>query len=319
IEVNTAGAREQKNLQTISFPETQFIAVTAYQNTDITQLKIDNNPFAKGFRDTSFDRVRDMRDRFREYPHNGPHAAPVAIAPVPRPYSQPHPAQYTQQIPSQYERPGVPTTGMYNMTYDQIQRVAPQTPYHTIDERESYVPNGDWTMGQGYRQYPGAYESAPLSNCQPITEEMQPPIDYTNFGQLRNTSPTSVYSITSPLSSIGTTQNTKTEPLDLQSSYVEYKPSLVSMEPSQSMAGKRSFDSYLVEPETTPSDSNGPTMKRQRLSDGESPTSSSPDVDSSLEDPQITGIDTDGQFTFFSRPEMGHYHMSDISSVHGFG
>ena len=33
--------------------ETQFIAVTAYQNTDITQLKIDNNPFAKGFRDSS--------------------------------------------------------------------------------------------------------------------------------------------------------------------------------------------------------------------------------------------------------------------------
>lgn len=34
------------------FKETQFIAVTAYQNEKITQLKIDNNPFAKGFRDT---------------------------------------------------------------------------------------------------------------------------------------------------------------------------------------------------------------------------------------------------------------------------
>lgn len=30
----------------------QFIAVTAYQNDKITQLKIDHNPFAKGFRDT---------------------------------------------------------------------------------------------------------------------------------------------------------------------------------------------------------------------------------------------------------------------------
>ncbi|XP_077454805.1 eomesodermin homolog b isoform X1 [Stigmatopora argus] len=37
--------------QSFIFPETQFIAVTAYQNTDITQLKIDHNPFAKGFRD----------------------------------------------------------------------------------------------------------------------------------------------------------------------------------------------------------------------------------------------------------------------------
>lgn len=35
----------------ISLKATTFIAVTAYQNTDLTQLKIDNNPFAKGFRD----------------------------------------------------------------------------------------------------------------------------------------------------------------------------------------------------------------------------------------------------------------------------
>lgn len=38
--------------RTYLFPETDFIAVTAYQNDKITQLKIDNNPFAKGFRDT---------------------------------------------------------------------------------------------------------------------------------------------------------------------------------------------------------------------------------------------------------------------------
>ncbi|XP_077532764.1 uncharacterized protein LOC144145131 [Haemaphysalis longicornis] len=38
--------------RTYVFKETGFIAVTAYQNEKITQLKIDNNPFAKGFRDT---------------------------------------------------------------------------------------------------------------------------------------------------------------------------------------------------------------------------------------------------------------------------
>ncbi|KAF3696211.1 T-box transcription factor TBX3 [Channa argus] len=38
--------------RTFVFSETEFIAVTAYQNDKITQLKIDNNPFAKGFRDT---------------------------------------------------------------------------------------------------------------------------------------------------------------------------------------------------------------------------------------------------------------------------
>ncbi|XP_077571449.1 T-box transcription factor 16 [Stigmatopora nigra] len=37
--------------QTFTFPETSFTAVTAYQNTKITKLKIDHNPFAKGFRD----------------------------------------------------------------------------------------------------------------------------------------------------------------------------------------------------------------------------------------------------------------------------
>jgi len=32
------------------FPETEFIAVTAYQNEAITKLKIEHNPFARGFR-----------------------------------------------------------------------------------------------------------------------------------------------------------------------------------------------------------------------------------------------------------------------------
>ncbi|KAF7216911.1 T-box-containing protein TBX6L isoform X1 [Nothobranchius furzeri] len=36
--------------QTFTFPETVFTAVTAYQNPKITKLKIDHNPFAKGFR-----------------------------------------------------------------------------------------------------------------------------------------------------------------------------------------------------------------------------------------------------------------------------
>ncbi|KAL3090265.1 hypothetical protein niasHS_006717 [Heterodera schachtii] len=35
----------------VTFPETEFIAVTAYQNNLVTDKKIDHNPFAKGFRD----------------------------------------------------------------------------------------------------------------------------------------------------------------------------------------------------------------------------------------------------------------------------
>ncbi|KAJ4919420.1 hypothetical protein JOQ06_024702 [Pogonophryne albipinna] len=41
----------QKMISSQSFPETQFIAVTAYQNEEITALKIKHNPFAKAFLD----------------------------------------------------------------------------------------------------------------------------------------------------------------------------------------------------------------------------------------------------------------------------
>ncbi|XP_018415557.1 PREDICTED: MAX gene-associated protein [Nanorana parkeri] len=39
------------DVHTFTFPQTEFFAVTAYQNLQITQLKIDCNPFAKGFRE----------------------------------------------------------------------------------------------------------------------------------------------------------------------------------------------------------------------------------------------------------------------------
>ncbi|XP_078086702.1 T-box transcription factor T isoform X1 [Mustelus asterias] len=42
----------QRMISSHSFPETQFIAVTAYQNEEITALKIKYNPFAKAFLDS---------------------------------------------------------------------------------------------------------------------------------------------------------------------------------------------------------------------------------------------------------------------------
>ncbi|XP_063083702.1 T-box transcription factor TBX10 [Cavia porcellus] len=45
----------QENFKSFIFTETQFTAVTAYQNHRITQLKIASNPFAKGFRETDPD------------------------------------------------------------------------------------------------------------------------------------------------------------------------------------------------------------------------------------------------------------------------
>ncbi|XP_019968334.2 T-box transcription factor TBX6 [Paralichthys olivaceus] len=47
------------------FPETQFLTVTAYQNNKITELKINANPFAKGFRDDGMNskKQRDARQK----------------------------------------------------------------------------------------------------------------------------------------------------------------------------------------------------------------------------------------------------------------
>ncbi|XP_028662884.1 T-box transcription factor TBX2b isoform X1 [Erpetoichthys calabaricus] len=59
--------------RTYVFPETDFIAVTAYQNDKITQLKIDNNPFAKGFRDTGNGR------REKRFGDSAPHRKQLAL------------------------------------------------------------------------------------------------------------------------------------------------------------------------------------------------------------------------------------------------
>nr|NP_001027752.1 T-box transcription factor Ci-Tbx6b [Ciona intestinalis]BAD13501.1 T-box transcription factor Ci-Tbx6b [Ciona intestinalis] len=37
-------------MSTFAFPQTVFVTVTAYQNHEVTKLKINNNPFARGFR-----------------------------------------------------------------------------------------------------------------------------------------------------------------------------------------------------------------------------------------------------------------------------
>ncbi|XP_068174308.1 T-box transcription factor TBX4 isoform X2 [Antennarius striatus] len=50
------------------FHETAFISVTSYQNHKITQLKIENNPFAKGFRGSEEGDLRVSRLQGKEYP-----------------------------------------------------------------------------------------------------------------------------------------------------------------------------------------------------------------------------------------------------------
>ncbi|KAM4023768.1 T-box transcription factor TBX6-like [Anomaloglossus baeobatrachus] len=53
-------SRRWGGCSSFTFPETMFLTVTAYQNEKITQLKIQTNPFAKGFRE---DGLKNKRDR----------------------------------------------------------------------------------------------------------------------------------------------------------------------------------------------------------------------------------------------------------------
>ena len=55
---------EKEKYRTFVFPETQFTAVTAYQNQCITKLKIESNPFAKGFRDSAGSDYDDHQQGF---------------------------------------------------------------------------------------------------------------------------------------------------------------------------------------------------------------------------------------------------------------
>ncbi|XP_078066565.1 T-box transcription factor TBX22-like [Mustelus asterias] len=62
-------------VHTFAFPETEFTTVTAYQNQQITRLKIDRNPFAKGFRDPGRNRV-SLERVMDSYPWRPVHCRP---------------------------------------------------------------------------------------------------------------------------------------------------------------------------------------------------------------------------------------------------
>ncbi|XP_069041782.1 T-box transcription factor TBX21 isoform X2 [Lepisosteus oculatus] len=98
VEVREDGTEDpfaDNKSQTFVFQETQFIAVTAYQNADITQLKIDHNPFAKGFRD-NFDTIYASADsdRLTPSPTDSQQLLPGGC------YHQPYlPEQYMSPLP----------------------------------------------------------------------------------------------------------------------------------------------------------------------------------------------------------------------------
>ncbi|RZF44372.1 hypothetical protein LSTR_LSTR007947 [Laodelphax striatellus] len=69
------------------FKETEFVAVTAYQNEKITKLKIDNNPFAKGFRETGQSRLKrrlqPSKDKDDDIHEMKKRSSPLSVTPTP--------------------------------------------------------------------------------------------------------------------------------------------------------------------------------------------------------------------------------------------
>ncbi|XP_060704498.1 T-box transcription factor TBX21 [Hemiscyllium ocellatum] len=114
VEVKEDGTEDPyltTKMQAFTFPETQFIAVTAYQNADITQLKIDHNPFAKGFRD-NFDSMYGNSEGDRL---------------TPSPPDQPN----CQQL--------VPGTRYQPFLHDQYMNALPQGRYYNGDRTVSHT------------------------------------------------------------------------------------------------------------------------------------------------------------------------------------
>ncbi|XP_052761830.1 T-box protein 1-like [Mya arenaria] len=149
IEVGPCKTGDPKTLQTHFFPETQFITVTAYQNTDITQLKIDHNPFAKGFRDTQDGNIQMPRN-FNFQPQSTAIHPEMYGAPTYGRIPPPHPSMAFPQPP---------------LTSGSIIKTEPST-------SDSYYPNGGYPMvTESMRSLPYSYPpmSYPLYTT-PITE-----------------------------------------------------------------------------------------------------------------------------------------------------
>ncbi|XP_001662072.2 T-related protein [Aedes aegypti] len=137
--------REQRNVHTYPFPETQFIAVTAYQNEEVTSLKIKYNPFAKAFLDA---KERPDSVYSRENSTYG--------------WLNFHPSYATAQSP-------LPTAERYQHTTIRTNRVAPYTTQRSRSTSGSASPQTtpylqlESVPSPVFSSYPGAWQSQPTA------------------------------------------------------------------------------------------------------------------------------------------------------------
>ncbi|XP_023662102.1 T-box transcription factor TBX5-like isoform X2 [Paramormyrops kingsleyae] len=148
------------------FAETSFIAVTSYQNHKITQLKIENNPFAKGFRGSDDMELHRMsRMQSKEYPvvprstvrqrstsSQSPYSGEVRGLPTPTGLSSPYPCEngVGSSPPNLLSQ-----TGSYPLPHDHSQV------YHCTKRKvEDECHTGDHPYKKSYLESPPSEDEA---------------------------------------------------------------------------------------------------------------------------------------------------------------
>ncbi|XP_041976336.1 T-related protein [Aricia agestis] len=171
-----------RRIMTYPFPETQFIAVTAYQNEEVTSLKIKYNPFAKAFLD-----AKERPEGYYQRDFVGTHYPQQSSSPHQYPQfggwfvtsqslygssnSSRRPAPYPPRSPSR------PRTLSPPSTYSSSERSTVVT-----NTNGSYTwagSSGYWSQGNSspqptsspapYRTPPHAYAPAPIEYTPPAT------------------------------------------------------------------------------------------------------------------------------------------------------
>ncbi|XP_022522257.1 T-box-containing protein TBX6L [Astyanax mexicanus] len=135
--------------QTFTFPETSFTAVTVYQNSKITKLKIDHNPFAKGFREEGTHGKRHRAQKSQMCPENSAKKLKLTSDKEPEPEF---------------------------MTYSDMPRL-PYDPHR--DESEGMMLSKDLPMAQDEHMSPWGGEQDPAQSL-----HSEGVMDYTNSEQL---------------------------------------------------------------------------------------------------------------------------------------
>ncbi|KFB41748.1 AGAP008569-PA-like protein [Anopheles sinensis] len=199
--------------KTFVFPETVFTAVTAYQNQLITKLKIDSNPFAKGFRDSSrltdFDRdpmdalllEQHLRSPMRLFPDPAMAMAQFATGPDPDGSTQAALFEKARQqlqmwgrspysellLPQMYQRPpanlGALNLGLWQATGGQW---PPQIPPGFLQQTANLAAAVNAAAGQGQRTPPPPQPPPSGSTPSPIGSSGSPSPNEMRNRQLGN-------------------------------------------------------------------------------------------------------------------------------------